>query len=194
VDAIDALIKLLETNQWKFLLCGAPPSRFSAHPRQVGLPASLPAEMRRMRVVSPRRLTVLLVALVILAAVVPAVALAAARAAPTITYKGKTDGRSDVTVKVRDGRVTSFKASVYASCGTSNLLITIAYPPVGRRGTSAAIRGGAFRATYQSDPDLEPQDDRRTIAGRLGRSGALTGTIRVRGLCTADATYSASRR
>ena len=140
---------------------------------------------------SPRRLIVLLA--LVACAVIPAAALAA-RVAPTVTYRGKTAGRSDVTVKVRDGRVTSFKGAVYASCGTTNLLITIVYPPAGaRRGTSAAIRGGAFRATYQSDPELEPQDDRRTISGRFGRGGGLTGAIRVRGLCTADTTYSARR-
>jgi hypothetical protein len=111
----------------------------------------------------------------------------------TVTYRGRTEGRSAVTVKVRAGRVTSFKASVYASCGLSNLLIAIAYPPSGRRGASAAIRDGAFRVSYQSDPTLDPEDDRRTIAGRVGRGGRLSGTIVVRGLCSADETWSARR-
>lgn len=128
----------------------------------------------------------------LLALLAPAAAFAA-RAPATITYRGRTEGRSVVTVKVRAGRVTSFKASVYASCGVSNLLITIAYPPTGRRGASIAIRNGAFRATFQSDPTLDPEDDRRTIAGRLARGGRLTGTIRVRGLCSADETWSARR-
>ncbi len=137
-----------------------------------------------------RRLLVPLAALALLA---PAAASLAARAPATVTYRGRTGGRAVVTVKVRAGRVTSFRASVYASCGMSNLLITIAYPPSGRRGASAAIRNGAFSVTYQSDPALDPADDRRTIAGRVGRGGRLSGTIRVRGLCSADETWSARR-
>jgi hypothetical protein len=142
--------------------------------------------MRTMRL---RRLLVLLTALALLA---PATA-SAARAPPTVVYRGKTADRADVTVKIRAGRVTSFKASVYASCGSSNLLIMVAYPPSGRRGASVAIRNGAFRATFKSDPTLDPEDDRRTIAGRVGRGGRLSGTIRVRGLCSADETWSARR-
>jgi hypothetical protein len=133
-----------------------------------------------------------LLVLAVFALLVPAGAVAA-RAPATVTYRGKTEGRADVTVKVRAGRVTSFKSSVYASCGTTNLLITVAYPPSGRRGASAPIRNGAFRVSYQSDPTLDPADDRRTIAGRVARGGRLTGTIRVRGLCSADETWSARR-
>lgn len=136
-----------------------------------------------------RRPLALLAALALLA---PAAALGARRPA-TVVYRGKTGGRANVTVKVRAGRVTSFKASVYASCGLSNLLITIAYPPSGRRGASTPIRNGAFRVTYKSDPTLDPEDDRRTIAGRVGRGGRLSGTIVVRGLCSADETWSARR-
>ncbi len=133
-----------------------------------------------------------LLALAVPALLAPSASLAA-RVPPTTVYRGRTDGRSAVTVKVRSGRVTSFKASVYASCGTSNLLITIAYPPSGRRGATAPIRNGAFRVSYQSDPTLDPEDDRRTIAGRVGRGGRLSGTIVVRGLCSADETWSARR-
>ncbi|HMJ02388.1 MAG TPA: hypothetical protein VK506_05570 [Conexibacter sp.] len=136
-----------------------------------------------------RRLLALIAALALL---VPATAGLAARGTATV-YRGRTEGRAVVIVKVRAGRVTSFKASVYASCGSSNLLIAVAYPPSGRRGASVAIRNGAFRATYQSDPALDPEDDRRTIAGRVGRGGRLTGTIRVRGLCSADEAWSARR-
>jgi hypothetical protein len=136
-----------------------------------------------------RRTLLLLAALALL---VPAGALAARRPA-TVVYRGRTGGRSAVTVKVRAGRVTSFTASVSASCGSSNLLITVAYPPSGRRGTSTAIRNGAFRATFKSDPSLDPEDDRRTIAGRLGRGGRFSGTVVVRGLCSADDTWSARR-
>jgi hypothetical protein len=133
-----------------------------------------------------------LLLLAVLALLAPA-ASPAARAPATTTYRGRTEGRAAVTVKLRAGRVTSFKATVYASCGLSNLLITIAYPPSGRRGASAPIRNGAFRVSYRSDPMLDPEDDRRTIAGRLGRGGRLAGTIRVRGLCSADETWSARR-
>jgi hypothetical protein len=129
----------------------------------------------------------------LLVALAPAGALAA-RAAVKI-YRGRTEGRSAVAVKVGDGRVTSFRASVHAACGSSNLLITIAYPPAGaRRGTSAPIRNGAFRVTYRSDPSLDPDDDRRTLTGRFGRGGRLSGAIRVAGLCSADETYTATRR
>jgi hypothetical protein len=136
-----------------------------------------------------RRLLVPLAALALLAFAAGALAATA----PTVTYRGRTDGRSLVTVKVRAGRVTSFKANVYASCGSTNLLIAIVYPPSGaRRGTSAPIRDHAFRVSYRSDPTLDPEDDRRTLTGRFA-SGRLTGAIRVRGLCSADATYAARR-
>lgn len=145
--------------------------------RHAGSRANMPA-MRRL---------IALLGLVLLA---PAGAYAAS--APTVVYRGRTAGRSLVTLKVRAGRVTSFQASVYASCGLSNLLITVAYPPTGRRGASAPIRDGAFRVAYRSDPTLEPEDDRRTIAGRVGRRGA-SGTIKIAGLCSAATTWSARR-
>jgi hypothetical protein len=135
-----------------------------------------------------RRLPLLLASLALLA---PAAA-PAATTPPTIAYRGRTEGRSVVTVKVRAGRVTSFKASVYASCGLSNLLIAIAYPPAGRRGASTPIRDGRFSVSFRSDPTLDPEDDRRTIAGRF-RRGRVSGTISVRGLCSADETYTARR-
>jgi hypothetical protein len=134
----------------------------------------------------------LLLPLAALALFVPAAALAA-RAAPLATYRGRTGGNAPVTVKIKGGRVISFKTSVAASCGSSNLSITVAYPPSGRRGASAPIRNGAFSITYRSDPTLAPEDDRRTLTGRLGRGGRLSGTIRIAGLCTADQTYSARR-
>jgi hypothetical protein len=127
-----------------------------------------------------------------LALLAPPAALAART--DTTTYRGRTGGGVAVTVKVRAGRVTSFKTSVYASCGASNLLITIAYPPSGRRGASAPLRNGAFSVSYRSDPSLAPEDDRRTLTGRVGRGGRLAGTIRVAGLCSAEEIYTASRR
>lgn len=131
----------------------------------------------------------------LIAALAP-LALAAgapAAVAPTVAYRGRTGGDEPVTVKVRAGRVVSFKASVDASCGTSDLLLTIAYPPSGAAsGTSAAIRDHAFRVTYRSDPSLDPEDDRRTLTGRFAR-GRVTGAVRVRGLCSADETYAARR-
>ena len=127
-----------------------------------------------------------------LALLAPFAALAAK--ATTKTYKGRTNGGEAVTVKVKNGRMTSFKGSVHASCGTANLLITVAYPPSGaKKGTSAPIRKHAFKVTYRSDPTLDPEDDKRTLAGTFAKNGKLTGTIKIRGLCTADASYSAKR-
>jgi hypothetical protein len=149
---------------------------------------ALPAGRRSMCTMRGR-LALLLTAPALL---LPAGALAA-RAAPTTTYRGRTGSDVAVTVKVRDGRMTSFKTSVHASCGSTNLSITVAYPPSGRRGASAPIRNGSFSVTYRSDPTLDPDDDRRTLTGRLGRGGRLSGTIRVAGLCSAEETYSARR-
>ncbi|MGB2712318.1 MAG: hypothetical protein WBC33_12490 [Conexibacter sp.] len=135
----------------------------------------------------------LLASIALMALLVPAAL--AAKPKPVKTYKGTTEGGSAVTVKVKDGRVTSFKASVDAACGLSSLLITIAYPPTGvKKGTSAPIRNGAFKVTYRSDPSLDPEDDKRTLSGTFGKHGRLTGAIKVRGLCSADETYSATRR
>ena len=46
--------------------------------------------------------------------------------------------------------------------------------------------------TFQGDPTLDPEDDKRTISGKF--SGAkVTGKIKVTGLCGAEGTYTAKR-
>ena len=62
------------------------------------------------------------------------VAVPVALAAVSGTYKGKIKGNTDVTVKVKNNRVTKFTTSIYASCGLSNFIITVAYPPAGQKG------------------------------------------------------------
>lgn len=130
--------------------------------------------------------------LLIACLVVSAVAAPVAFAAGDGKYKGhvKGDESAKVTVRVKDDRVTSFTANVYASCGLSNLIITVAYPPVGMKGASAKIRDGKFSATFKGSPDVE--DDKRTIKGTF-KGGKVSGSIEVEGLCSADERYSAKR-
>ncbi len=124
-------------------------------------------------------------------ALVGALAVPTALAAPNGTYKGKVKGgNDDVTVKVKDNRVKSFKASIFASCGLSNFIITVAYPPAGQRGKSAKIKNGKFKAVFRGSPDVE--DDKRTIKGTFTGS-KVSGTIKVEGPCSADGKYSAKR-
>jgi hypothetical protein len=125
-----------------------------------------------------------------------ALVLAGALAAPTAqaagdgTYKGKITGNTPVTVKVKNNRVTKFTTSLYASCGLSNFMITVAFPPAGQPGRTAKITDGSFRAVFKGSPDVE--DDRRTIRGTF--TGAkVTGSVKVRGICSADGKYSARR-
>ena len=119
-----------------------------------------------------RRLTVLCLAL---AAIAAPVALAAGDG----KYKGsvKGDESQDVTVKVKDDRVKKFVAHVYASCGLSNLMITVAYPPAGaKKGTSAKIKkGGKFKVVFKGSPDVE--DDKRTVTGLALKAAALAPNI-----------------
>jgi len=114
----------------------------------------------------------------------------AALAAGSGTYKGKITGNTDVTVKVKNNRVTKFTTSLYASCGLSNFIITVAYPPAGQRGRSAKITDGRFKAVFKGSPDVE--DDKRTIKGKFNGS-KVTGSVKVEGLCSASGTYSAKR-
>lgn len=133
---------------------------------------------------SPTRIVALL-------ALVGALAVPTALAAGNGTYKGKIKtGNDDVTIKVKDNRVTSFKASIFASCGLSNFPITVAYPPAGQKGKSAKITNGKFKAVFRGYPDVE--DDRRTIKGTFNGS-KVSGTIKVEGPCSADGKYSAKR-
>jgi hypothetical protein len=124
--------------------------------------------------------------------------LVAALAAPTAlaagdgAYKGNVvgDESQDVTVRVRDNRVKRFVAHVYASCGLSNFMITVAYPPAHKKGASARIKDGKFKAVFTGDPSVE--DDKRTISGKFNGK-RVTGRILVEGPCDSDDKYSAKR-
>ena len=68
-------------------------------------------------------------------------------------------------------------------------------PPVSTtttRTTETTIRPTVSGVAPAAPDELDPEDDRRTIAGRVGRRGA-SGTIVVRGLCSAQETWSARR-
>ena len=123
---------------------------------------------------------------------VAAVAAPVAFAAGDGKYKGhvKGDESAKVTVKVKDNRVTSFVGNVYASCGLSNFIITVAYPPVGMKGASAKIKDGKFKVVFKGSPDVE--DDKRTVKGTFNGS-KVSGSIKVEGLCSADDEYTAKR-
>ena len=131
--------------------------------------------------------------LLIAALVVTAVAAPVALAAGDGKYKGSVPGDSsqDVVVKVKDDRVTKIVAHVYGSCGYSNLMLTVAYPPAGaKKGTSAKIKNGKFKVVFKGSPDVE--DDKRTVTGTFnGRN--VGGKIKVEGLCSIDKEYSAKR-
>jgi hypothetical protein len=123
--------------------------------------------------------------------------LLAAALAPTAhavtdgAYRGTIDDdTAPVTVKVANGKLKKFKASIYASCGLDNFLITVAYPPAHQRGRTAPIRNNRFKVVFTGDPTVE--DDKRTVTGRF--TGAkVKGSIKVEGLCSADGTYTARR-
>lgn len=128
-----------------------------------------------------------------LASLVAAMLLApAALGAGNGTYKGNVDGdeSAEVTVKVKDGKVTKFVANVYASCGYENFIITVAYPPVGMQGAKAKIANNKFKVVFKGSPDVE--DDKRTVTGTFAGK-RVTGSIEVEGLCSADVTYTAKR-
>lgn len=126
-----------------------------------------------------------------LALLMLAVAAPSAHAVADGVYRGTIDGdTAPVVAKVRNGKLKKFTASIYASCGLDNFLITVAYPPAHQRGRTAAIKHNRFKVVFTGDPTVE--DDRRTVTGRF--SGAkLRGTIKVEGICSADGTYTARR-
>lgn len=145
----------------------------------------------RWRRYDARRMSARLVTALVVVSLL--VASAVAYAAGAGTYRGTlTKGANKVQLTVKNNRVTKFSASIYASCGSSNFNITIAYPPSGSKGKSAKISGGRFSATFQGDPSLDPADDKRTISGKF--TGAkVAGKIKVSGLCSAEGTYTAKR-
>ena len=106
------------------------------------------------------------------------------------TYKGEeSNGSNEVKLKVRDGKVTKFTAYVYASCGFSNFLITVAYPP-SHGGKPIKIRNKQFDKTFSGDPSVE--DDKRTISGEF-QGKNVEGQIKVEGPCSYNGTYTAKR-
>ncbi len=116
-----------------------------------------------------------------------------AAAVPSGTYKGKTEGKLDVKVKVKNNRITSFEASVYASCYLDNFIISFAYPPAGRRGSKIKIKGdGSFKVVFKGDPNVSLNDDKRTLKGKF-RGGKVSGAMKVEGLCSADTTFKAHK-
>lgn len=133
-----------------------------------------------------RFLLTLLGATAALALLLPTAALAAKNG----TYKGNVDGDESATVavKVKDGKVTKVVANVYASCGLENFIITVAFPPVGRKGATGKISGNKFKVVFKGSPDVE--DDKRTVSGTFSGS-KVTGSIVVEGLCSADVDYTA---
>lgn len=106
------------------------------------------------------------------------------------TYVGEeSNGSNEVKLKVRDGKVTKFTADVYASCGFSNFLITVAYPP-SHGGNPIKIRNKRFEKTFSGDPSVE--DDKRTISGEF-QGKNVAGRIKVEGPCSYNGTYTAKR-
>lgn len=131
--------------------------------------------------------------LVIACLATAAVAAPVALAAGNGKYKGsvKGDESQDVVVKVKDNRVTKFVGHVYGSCGYTNLMLTVAYPPAGaKKGTSAKIKNGKFKVVFKGSPDAE--DDKRTVKGTFNGK-KVSGKIKVEGLCSVDKQYSAKR-
>ena len=127
----------------------------------------------------------------LLLAMTAAVAAPVALAAGNGTYKGKVKGGGDkITLKVKKNRLTSFKGSIYASCGTQNFIITVAYPPAGKRGQTAKIANNRFKVVFRGSPDVE--DDKRTVTGKFN-GAKVSGKIKVEGPCSADGAYSAKR-
>ncbi len=127
----------------------------------------------------------------VLALLASAAVAAPAQAVSDGTYKGTIDkDTAPVKVKVKNGKVVSFVASIYASCGLENFLITVAFPPAGSEGKKAKITGNRFKVVFQGDPEIE--DDKRTVTGRFS-GNKVTGSIKVEGICSADGTYTAKR-
>ncbi len=117
-----------------------------------------------------------------------------ARAAPNGAYKGETDGDVAVKLKVKKNRIVDFETSVYASCYSGSYLITFAFPPAHQPKARTKIKGnGTFRVVFKGDPDVSFNDDKRTLKGRF-KGGKVSGTLKVQGLCSAEAAFTATRK
>jgi hypothetical protein len=123
-----------------------------------------------------RRLAVI----VAIAAVVPALALAA----PAGRYAGRTEGGGKVTFKVSGGKVRGFRvASVVAIC-PSGLTQIQAYVPAAR------IRNGRF---YRRYTPIRSVDQNVTLRGRF-RGGKASGTVKGGPTCVYSQSWRARKR
>jgi len=111
-------------------------------------------------------------------------------AAKNGTYKGKTAGKLDVRIKVKNNRVTLFDSDLYAyPIG----ITTFVFPPSGQKGRSAKIKAnGKFKVVFQADPGSSFDDDKRTLTGQF-KGSKVSGTMKVEGLLSGDDTYKAKR-
>lgn len=118
----------------------------------------------------------------------------AARAVPSGVYKGQTDEEVEVKVKVKKNRIVGFETSVYATCYSGSHLITFAFPPAHQPKRRAEVkRNGSFKVVFKGDPDVSFNDDKRTLKGRF-KGGKVSGTLKVQGLCSAEAAFTAKRK
>lgn len=118
---------------------------------------------------------------------------AVAFAATDGTYKGKIkEGKTDVSVTVKGGKVTKVEAVVYGYCNGTGMLLTVAYPPAGGGKPIKIKSDGSFAKAFAGSPDVE--DDLRTVKGIFKGAKKVTGTVSIQGsLCQADGSYTAKR-
>lgn len=121
------------------------------------------------------------------------VGVPAALAVKRGTFRGRVKDGGRAAVTVIHGRMHDMYAQVTASCGGERYRLLVTYPPDGaRKGTTARIAHNHFRVSFNGAAALDLSTDRRTITGMFTKT-RVTGTISVRGICRADARYSARR-
>jgi len=134
------------------------------------------------------RFATVIVTFAVLFAAVPA-----ATAAPNGTYRGETSGERNVKLRVERNRIMSFASSLQATCYTGDRVERFVYPPRGRRSSAGRLKAdGSFVIVFKGNPDVSFNDDKRVLKGKFS-GGRVTGTMRLRGLCSADITFSAKR-
>lgn len=133
----------------------------------------------------------------VLLALVPFVILpAAAGAAKNGTYVGKDEGKSKVTLKIKNNRVTYFKGNPAGSCyGTPFLLVAFKYPSAAQssKASTKIKANGTFTAVFKGSPDVSFKDDARTLTGKV-KGNKVTGRMLVSGLCSVDRKFTATRK
>lgn len=116
-----------------------------------------------------------------------------AAAVPNGTYRGETASELKVKIVVEKNRIKRFVGSVHASCYTGDRTERFVYPPPDRgRATGRIKSGGSFAIVFKGNPDVSFSDDKRTLKGRFD-GGRVAGTLKIRGLCSADVSYAAKR-